>query len=247
MIAGLLSEFCEVFSKLHSGQMGARKQRCAIDAVASLVHKVQECWAEKKLAAALFMDVKGAFDHVSKTKLVERMTELGIDGDIVRWTQSFLTGRRVQLVIDGHDNRECDIETGIPQGSPVSPILFLIYISGVFDKVAESNPEVRSLSFVDDLGFIASGYLVKRLAKTLGGVAKVVLEWEKCNAVTYDIAKKEAVLFSKSHRQRIKIGAENIQFNKKATRWLGIWLDSQCVTVEREREREICFSPTRPE
>lgn len=53
--------------------MGAREQRCAIDAITSLVHKVQECWAEKKLAAALFMDVKGFFDHVSKTRIVERM------------------------------------------------------------------------------------------------------------------------------------------------------------------------------
>ena len=92
-----------------------------------------------------------------------------------------------------------------------------------------------SLSFVDDLGFIIYGYSVKRLAKALEGVAKVVLEWGECNAVTYDIAKIEAVLFSKSYRQRlnkqiieviINIGAENIQFIKKATRWLGIWLDS---------------------
>ena len=54
--------------------------------------------------------------------------------------------------------------------------------------------------------------------------------------VTYDIAKIKAVLFSKSHHQQldkqiaevnIKIGAENIQFNKETTRWLGIWLDSQ--------------------
>ena len=72
VVAGLLSEYCETFSKLHPGQMGARKQRCAIDAVASRVCKVQESWAEKKLAAALFMDVKGAFDHVSKTSLVEK-------------------------------------------------------------------------------------------------------------------------------------------------------------------------------
>ena len=70
------------------------------------------------------MDVKGAFDHVSKTRLVERMMELGIDGDVIRWTKSFLTDRKVQLVIDGHDNKERDIEMGIPQGSPVSPILF---------------------------------------------------------------------------------------------------------------------------
>lgn len=61
--------------------MGARKERCAIDAVASLVHEVQRRWAKKELAAALFMDVKGAFDHVSKAQLVARMVELDIDGD----------------------------------------------------------------------------------------------------------------------------------------------------------------------
>ena len=236
VIAGLLSKYCKEFSKLHQEQMGARKQRCAIDVVAYLVHNVQEFWAEKKLAAVLFMDVKEAFDHVSRTKLVERMIELGIDGDLIRWTQSFLTDRKVQLVIDGHDNQEREIETGIPQGSPVSPILFLVYISGVFEKVTESCPAIISLSFVDDLGFIASGHSVKELAKILGRVATIVLEWGKQNAVTYDIAKTEAVLFSKSHRQRLnkqiaevdlKIGTEKIKFNKEATRWLGIWLDSQ--------------------
>ncbi len=216
--------------------MGARNQRCAIDAVACLIHRVQESWAEKKLVAALFMDVKGAFDHVSRTRLIEKMMELGIDGDLIHWTQSFLTDRTVQLVIDGHDNRESRIETGIPQGSPVSPILFLIHISGVFEQVTESNPTITSLSFVDDLCFIATGFSVKELAKSLGQVAQVVLDWGKSNVVTYDIAKIEAVLFSKSHRQRInkqiavvniEIGTEKIKFNKEATRWLGIWLDSQ--------------------
>lgn len=84
VVTGLLSEYCETFLNLHQGQIGARKQQCAIDAVASLVHKVQEFWVEKKLAAALFMDVKGAFDHVSKTRLVERMIEIGIDGALIK-------------------------------------------------------------------------------------------------------------------------------------------------------------------
>ena len=83
MVASLLSEFCKIFSKVHSRQIGAQKQQCAIDIIASLVYKVQECWAEKKLVAALFMDIKGVFDHISRTKLVERMIELGIDGDII--------------------------------------------------------------------------------------------------------------------------------------------------------------------
>ena len=165
VVAEQLSQYCESYSKLHPGQMGGRKERSAIDAVAILVHTVQKGWEEKKLVAALFMDVKGAFDHVSKGQLIARMVELGIDGDLVLWTRSFLTDRKFQLVIDGHENREREIETGIPQGSPVSPILFLIYISGVFEEVTKTCPLVTSLSFIDDLGFIASGSSVKEVGK----------------------------------------------------------------------------------
>ena len=171
--------------------MGGRKERSAIDAVAILVHAVQRGWDDKKLVVALFMDVKGAFDHVSKGQLIARMVELGIDGDSVLWTRSFLTDRKVQLVIDGHESRERKIETGIPHGSPVSPILFLIYISGVFDQVTKTCPLVTSLSFIDDLGFIASGSLVKEVGKALEKVVKTVIEWGSRNAVTYDTSKTE--------------------------------------------------------
>ena len=114
VVAKKLSQYCEEYSKLHPGQMGGQKERSAIDAVATLVHTVQENWKKKKLAAVLFMDVKGAFDHVSKGQLIMRMIQLGIDGDLVTWTGSFLTDRKVQLVIDGHDNKKKEIETGIP-------------------------------------------------------------------------------------------------------------------------------------
>ena len=84
VIAGLLSKYYEKFCKLHQGQMGAQKHKCAIDKVASLVHKVQELWEEKKLAVALFIDIKKAFDHVSRIRLVEKMIELGVNGDMIR-------------------------------------------------------------------------------------------------------------------------------------------------------------------
>ncbi len=114
VIAEQLSEFCKAYSKLYPGQMRARKEWSAIDVVAVLVHTVQENWSKKKLAGALFMDVKGAFDHISKSQLLMHMTDLGIDTDLVEWTKSFLTDRKIQLVIDGHDNKKRDIETGIP-------------------------------------------------------------------------------------------------------------------------------------
>ena len=126
------------------------------------------------------------------------------------------------------------------------PILFLIYISDVFNKVSEKTPLVTSLSFVDDLGFIVSGSLVKEVVKTLENIAKAVLDWGRLNAVTYDISKTEAVLFSKSHRQRlnkqlreskIKVEDKKISFNKEVTRWLGVWLDSQLRLTSHINER----------
>ena len=131
------------------------------------------------------------------------MVELGIDSDLVTWMGSFLTDQKIQLVIDGHDNKEREVEIGIPQGSPVSPILFLIYIRGVFDKISEISRGVTSLSFMNDLGFIASSSSVIEVVKILEKVAKVVFKWGERNAITYDIAKTEAVLFSKSQRQQL--------------------------------------------
>lgn len=73
-----------------------------------------------------------------------------------------------------------------PQDSPVTPILFLIYISGVFDQGTKMCTLVTSLSFIDYLGFIASGSSVKEVGKALEKVAIIVIEWVMQNAVTYD-------------------------------------------------------------
>lgn len=138
-----------------------------------------------------------------------------------------MTNQKIQLVIDGHDNKEKEIETGIPQGFLVLPIIFLIYISDIFKKVLETNPMVISLSFVDNLGFITLGSFVKEIVKTFEKVAQVVLEWEILNSVTYNMAKTKPVLFSKSHQQclnkqlqeaKIKVGNNNIPLNNDVTR-----------------------------
>lgn len=66
VIAKELFHYYENYSGLHLGQMGGQREKSAIDAVATLVHTVQEKWREKKLAAALFINVKEAFDNIPK-------------------------------------------------------------------------------------------------------------------------------------------------------------------------------------
>lgn len=83
VIAYKLFFYCENYSQLHSGQMGGRKERLAIDTVTTLVHTVYEKWEQKKLATVLFINVNRTFDHILKEQLLNEIIEHDIDGDLV--------------------------------------------------------------------------------------------------------------------------------------------------------------------
>ncbi|ODM14621.1 hypothetical protein SI65_09966 [Aspergillus cristatus] len=140
IVATQIAELCEQKQTLHNGQMGARRHRSAPDAVGCLIEEVHQSWAAKQLAATLFMDIKGAFDHVNAALLVNRLEAMGLDG---------------------HPGLITPISSGLPQGSPVSPILFLIYIQGAFPAIEQATPGIRALSFADDVGLIARGNSVQ--------------------------------------------------------------------------------------
>ncbi|EED15087.1 reverse transcriptase, putative, partial [Talaromyces stipitatus ATCC 10500] len=163
------------------------KERTAREAESS------DAWG--KLAAALFMDIEGAFDHVILAKLVEVLREASVDGDLIHWVTSFLSDRRVTLVIDGHVGKEVPISSGLPQGSPVSPILFVLYVHGLSRAIERSVPEVQCLSFVDDQGLITAASSVKEACRILEKAAEVAIEWGVANGVQFDRKKTEAAFF----------------------------------------------------
>ena len=77
------------------------------------------------------MDVAAAFPSVARGCLLKRLREMKVDEDIVGWTGSFMQDKRVKMVIDEKEEEEMAVTAGPPQGSSVSPILFIIYVSGV--------------------------------------------------------------------------------------------------------------------
>jgi Reverse transcriptase (RNA-dependent DNA polymerase) len=148
------------------------------------------------------------------------------------------------LVIDGFTCSLKDTNSGVLQGSPVSPILFNIYLSGIFEKIEEQNPEIIALSFADDIAFLAPGKTVKDIQDALTNAGEQAIAWGLLNNVKFDVEKTEAVLFTKKRKIRqnlinynIKIQSYNIKFNKEATRWLGIWLDAGLSLKEHRQIR----------
>jgi Reverse transcriptase (RNA-dependent DNA polymerase) len=93
--ATALSRLCEEKKLLHLGQFKYRKQKSAINAMAKLIYTTEKAREKKKHLEALFLDVKGAFNYMAKNRLLSRMKELNIPSYLIKWTNSFLSKRRV--------------------------------------------------------------------------------------------------------------------------------------------------------
>jgi hypothetical protein len=145
------------------------------------------------------------------------------------------------MVVDGCELAEPEIQTGIPQGSPVSPMLFAIYLSGVFTSVESSVEGAQVLSFADDVAWMVSGKDVAEVTRRLEPCAAHSITWAQENVVAFDSGKTEALLLTKTPkkmpRMQISVDGHPISYNKEATRWLGVWLDSQLTLKEHHHNR----------
>jgi len=121
------------------------------------------------------MDIKAAFPSVARGRLIHAVKAKKIDGDLIRWTKSFLSERTVEMVIEGNVLQSHPVEAGVPQGSPVSPILFAIHTAGLIRWV-EERVQGEGLSFLDDVGWVATGKDMNQVVEKLATCAAESIE-----------------------------------------------------------------------
>src|SRR5204862_1830002 len=119
----------------------------------SLVHDIQLAKNENKITSVLFMDVKGAYDHVSCNQLLKICKNLGLPRSLCSWIECFMNNRYVQLAFDGNKQEKTRVEIGISQESSISLILFLIYITEIFLELI--GMQIKSSTNFDNIELIA--------------------------------------------------------------------------------------------
>ena len=85
------------------------------------------------------MDYQKVFDTVPQRRLVGKMASYGIRGEVLRWVESFLNDRRQRVVVNGKSSEWTDVTSGIPQGSVLGPIIFVIYINDMPDGLSSAS------------------------------------------------------------------------------------------------------------
>ena len=130
-------------------QFGGRNGFSTADALAKLISytEVSQSWNRVTFIPAI--DIKGAFDNVHKGVLLKTMSDMDLPEASKLWVSHFLDGRRTSLKIYGKVIEPRRVDSGIPHGSLISSLLFLIYTSSLYRKIRKAGAHV--VSFIDGI------------------------------------------------------------------------------------------------
>ena len=151
------------------------------------------------------------------------MISLLLPTSLILWVSSFLDDRVLRLAFDNSIEVFKSILTGIPQGSPISPILFLIYIRDLF-----KSANINFRSFLDDISLTTSSNSLKKNIKTLEREVKDIFNLGEKNTISFDIDKTELIHFDNSkNKPSLKLPNGAIVLPSKVVKWLGIYYNEK--------------------
>ncbi|KID83219.1 reverse transcriptase [Metarhizium guizhouense ARSEF 977] len=211
------------YAVLHPQQAGALPKRSAVDLVAALIHDIEEAFARGEVATLVTADIQGAFDTAMCNRLVLRLREQGWQDNLARWAGSFMSGRSARVRYQDITTPTTPLQCGLPQGSPVSPILFLLYTEPIYRL---GNPEGR-FGYADDTAILCTGPSLEETSRTASEYLQELVNWGAANGISFDPKKTEVMHFSPRRRETeppVRHGDVEKQ-PEAAMRWLGLWLD----------------------
>ena len=132
---------------LHDAQHGFRKHRSTETQLIQLIDNLAHNIDNRIQTDAILLDFQKAFDKVPHHRLLYKLKYYGISPQALNWVHSFLTNRTQQVLLEGNMSSSINVTSGVPQGSVLGPLLFLIYINDLPDYI-QNNSTVKL--FADD-------------------------------------------------------------------------------------------------
>ena len=208
-------------------------------ACTSLVEDVTAAFRQRLQVQAVALDIQAAYDSVWKAGLLEKLVAKGVSGTLISWIQSFLSGRRNILEI-GTSRVEVASECGVPQGSPLSPTLFLIYIDDLLHRLARLG-QVRFQAFADDLiMWVTGNFRMGDVDPGLKRALQLAEEWADQWRLCFSPQKCECICFCAANVriQRMfdaRLYGEALP-HVHSLRYLGVWFDEHLTWDRHMRE-----------
>lgn len=147
VISKRVVEFLEQNSILTNFQHGFRKGYSTVTQLVSVVHSFAETLDKNGQMDVIFLDFSKAFDKVIHHKLITKLRDINLPDIFITWIQHYLTERSQFVSVDGNNSSSLPVTSGVPQGSVLGPLLFLIYVNDIVNTVL---PGTQIRLFADD-------------------------------------------------------------------------------------------------
>jgi hypothetical protein len=220
-----LSDFIERYEIIYCCQFGFRKNHSTSLALTHLVNKITTAIDRKEVTAGVFLDLSKAFDTLNHEILLAKLQHYGINGLTLKWIKSYLMGRKQFVQIKESRSSEQTIVCGIPQGSILGPLLFILYIN----DISNASTLTESLIFADDTSIFYSHSDPNYLESVMNEELQMFDVWMKCNKLSVNIKKTNYVIF-KSSKKKIPHNfifcyGNEILKQENTTKFLGVYID----------------------
>jgi Reverse transcriptase (RNA-dependent DNA polymerase)/Endonuclease-reverse transcriptase len=215
----------EKHNLLPQGQMGNRPGRSTELAIRMVTDAAYTAWKHGATTSLLQLDIKGAFDTVNHIRLLDTLRKAGFPIWVVRWIRSYLEARTACLRFDGEMTDPFNLQAGVPQGSPLSPILFILYIASLYEAIRVDG--ILVVGFADDTNLLSYSNNIEANCRRLESAWKQCKKWAQTRGMQFAPGKSELLHFSRAHQaptQHIQLGDALIKPVESA-RFLGVWLD----------------------
>lgn len=243
-----LYDYLETNKLLFKNQYGFRKGYSTEHAILELVDQITNSFEKGYYTLGVFIDLSKAFDTVNHKILLEKLKYYGITGQYLKWFDSYLQGRKQYIV---HDQIKTDMKTihcGVPQGSILGPLLFLLYVNDLY----KSSKLLHTIMFADDTNLFFSEKNITLLFKSVNRELRCIAEWFKANKLSLNIKKTNYIIFHPKRKEDIlplkmpQLFIDDKPITRvKETKFLGVIIDenitwkSHISTVENKTAKNL--------
>lgn len=226
-----LVAYLEKSDLLNPGQHGFRGGRSCLSQLLEHYDKILKGLESGMNVDVIYLDFAKAFDKVDFGVTMEKMKKIGIGGNVGKWIYSFLTDRCQTVIVEGMESSPKPVISGVPQGSVLGPILFLILISDIDGKLAHSTAS----SFADDTR-ITMPLKNSSDSKNFQSDLSVIFDWAENNNMQFNCSKFECLRYGPDDElksttcYKTREGKEIEE--KHSLRDLGVTMSDDCTFSE---------------
>ena len=237
----LLSIYSKIFEKLiysrvyaylvkynliSSKQFGFRSNHSCNHAIISLTEHVKKLLDDGHVVCGVFVDLEKAFDTVHHEILCDKLNAYGLRGKVNDLFKSYLSNRKQFVSLNGFESSTEDITCGVPQGSTLGPLLFLLYINDFRLCLTDAS----SGHFADDTFIIYNSKKLKTIETVINHELKQVIKWLRLNKLSLNAGKTELIFFHSSSKKidfsKVFINFNGIRLNPvDFVKYLGMYID----------------------